>query len=97
MAPANGEELRSRGCGRLDALNIAGNKISQTVEDADVDMPIMAVIDLSANGELGSSVVFNVSWPFSPSTSLSCASSVAFQSICHRATYTHVFLFGAAI
>ena len=59
MATANGEELRSRGCFHLDALSVEGNKISQTFEDADVDMPIMAVSELSANGELGSDVVFS--------------------------------------
>ena len=59
MATANGEELKSRGCFQLDALSAEGNKVSQTFEDADVDMPIMAVTELSANGELGSQVVFN--------------------------------------
>ena len=32
--------------------------VSQVLEDADVDMPIMAVTELSANGESGSDVVF---------------------------------------
>ena len=59
MATANGEELKSRGCFRLDALSAEGNRISQTFEDADVDMPIMAVTELSANGDIGSQVVFN--------------------------------------
>ena len=59
MATASGEELKSRGCFQLDALSVEGNKISQTFEDADVDMPIMAVTELSANGKLGSQVVFN--------------------------------------
>ena len=59
MATTSGEELKSRGCFQLDALSVEGNKISQTFEDADVDMPIMAVTELSANGKLGSQVVFN--------------------------------------
>ena len=59
MATASGEELKSRGCFRLDALSVEGNQISQTFEDADVDMPIMAVTELSSNGKLGSQVVFN--------------------------------------
>jgi hypothetical protein len=58
MATASGEELVSRGCFDLEALSIEGNPISQTFEDADVDMPIMSVGELSGNGELGSNVLF---------------------------------------
>ena len=32
--------------------------ITQTFEDADVDMPILAVTELATNGDLGSDVVF---------------------------------------
>ena len=53
MATASGEELKSRGCFKLSALSSEGNAIVQTFEDADVDMPIMSVGDISANGELG--------------------------------------------
>ena len=58
MATASGEELKSRGCFRLDAFSSEGNPISQVFEDADVDMPIMAVGELSTNGDLGSNVLF---------------------------------------
>ena len=58
MATASGEELVSRGCFDLDAFSAEGNKITQTFEDADVDMPIMSVGELSMNGELGSNVLF---------------------------------------
>ena len=58
MATANGEELKSRGCFKLKAYSAEGNLISQTFEDADVDMPIMSVVELSENGALGTDVVF---------------------------------------
>ena len=58
MATASGEELPSRGCFDVEALSVEGNAINQTLEDADVDMPIMSVGELSANGELGSNVLF---------------------------------------
>ena len=50
--------MPSRGCFDLEALSAEGNRLSQTFEDADVDMPIMSVGELSANGELGSNVLF---------------------------------------
>ena len=58
MATASGEELASRGCFSLDAFSAEGNQITQTFEDADVDMPIMSVGELAANGEMGSNVLF---------------------------------------
>ena len=58
MATASGEELKSRGCFKLEVLSSEGNILTQTFEDADVDMPIMAVTELASNGELGSDVVF---------------------------------------
>ena len=61
MATANGEELKSRGCYKLDVLTAEGHTISQTFEDADVEMPIMAVTELAANGQLGSDIVFRKS------------------------------------
>ena len=61
MATASGEELKSRGCFKLEARSAEGHRIVQTFEDADVDMPIMSVVELSANGELGSDVVFRKS------------------------------------
>ena len=42
----------------LKACSAEGNLISQTFEDADVDMPIMSVVELSENGALGTDVVF---------------------------------------
>ena len=61
MATASGEELKSRGCFKLEARSAEGHRIVQTFEDADVDMPIMSVVELSENGELGSDVVFRKS------------------------------------
>ena len=58
MATASGEELKSRGCFKLSALSTEGNAVVQTFEDADVDMPIMSVGEISSNGELGSNVLF---------------------------------------
>ena len=58
MATASGEELKSRGCFTLDALSAEGNEINPTFEDADVDMPILSVAELSTNGIDGSSVIF---------------------------------------
>ena len=58
MATASGEELPSRGCFDIDALTAEGNQLSQTFDDADVDMPIMSVGEISTNGELGSNVLF---------------------------------------
>ena len=58
MATASGEELKSRGCFRLEAVTAEGNAVVQTFEDTDVDMPIMSVGELSSNGELGSTVLF---------------------------------------
>ena len=61
MATASGEELPSRGVFRLAAKSSEGHDIIQNFEDADVDMPIMAVTELAGNGELGSDVVFRKS------------------------------------
>ena len=58
MATANGEELKSRGCFKLEVLSSEGNILTKTFEDADVDMPIMSVTELASNGQLGSDVVF---------------------------------------
>ena len=58
MATASGEELKSHGCFKLSALSTEGNAVVQTFEDADVDMPIMSVGEISSNGELGSNVLF---------------------------------------
>ena len=49
----------SRGCFQLKALSAEGNEVTQTFGDADVDMPIMSVGELSSNGTLGSTVLFN--------------------------------------
>ena len=58
MSTANGEELKSRGCFKIKAMSSEGNPIVQTFEDADVDMPIMAVVELAENGEEGSDLLF---------------------------------------
>ena len=58
MATANGEELKSRGCFDVEVFSVEGHRMKQTFEDADVDMPIVAVSELSTNGELGSNVIF---------------------------------------
>ena len=50
--------MTSRGCFKIEAYSAEGNRITQTFEDADVDMPIMAVTELSENGALGSDIVF---------------------------------------
>ena len=61
MATASGEELKSRGCFTIDLLSTEGHTIHQTFEDADVDMPILSVTEISVNGALGSDVVFRKS------------------------------------
>ena len=43
MSTANGKELTSRGCFKIKAYSAEGNRTTQTFEDADVDIPIMAV------------------------------------------------------
>ena len=53
-----GEELKSRGCFSLTSMSAEGNVVTQNFEDTDVDMPIMSVGELSANGDLGSNVLF---------------------------------------
>ena len=58
MATASGEELKSRGCFDMQLLTEEGHLINQTFEDADVDMPIIAVTSLAANGLQGSDVIF---------------------------------------
>ena len=58
MATASGEELPSRGCFLIEAISNEGNQVVQNFEDADVDIPIMSVGELSSNGELGSHVIF---------------------------------------
>ena len=49
MATANGTELKSRGTFKVQAQTVEGQKLSPTFEDADVDMPIIAVNDISHN------------------------------------------------
>ena len=61
MATASGEELKSRGCFTIDLLSTEGNTLHQTFEDADVDMPILSVTELSTNGAMGSDVMFRKS------------------------------------
>ena len=53
MSTADGRELRSRGTFKLDAVTAEGNAIQPNFEDADVDMPILAVADISQNGVNG--------------------------------------------
>ena len=47
MATANGQELKSRGTFKVHAMTSEGQVISPEFEDADVDMPIVAVNDIS--------------------------------------------------
>ena len=47
MATASGQELKSRGTFQVHALTSEGQKVIPEFEDADVDMPIVAVNDLS--------------------------------------------------
>ena len=39
---------------------LEGHVINQTFEDADVDMPILAITELAANGLRGSDVIFRM-------------------------------------
>ena len=58
MSTANGQELRSRGKFTVQALTAEGNMLNPEFEDADVDMPIVAVTDISKNGSNGTEVRF---------------------------------------
>ena len=58
MSTANGQELKSRGVFRVEALSSEGHPIIQDFEDTNVDMPITAVAELSDSGELGAQVNF---------------------------------------
>ena len=49
MATADGTELTSRGTFKVHAQTVEGQELSPTFEDADVDMPIIAVNDISHN------------------------------------------------
>ena len=60
MATASGEELKSRGCFDMQLMTQEGNVINSTFEDADVDMPILAVTELAANGLQGSDDIFRM-------------------------------------
>ena len=58
MSTANGEELKSRGTLGVAARSAEGYDMSQNFEDTDVDMPIMAVTEVSQCGSKGSHVNF---------------------------------------
>ena len=58
MSTANGHELHSRGTFKLNAFTAEGNAIQPNFEDADVDMPILAVTDISQNGVDGTETRF---------------------------------------
>ena len=47
MATASGEELKSRGVFKVHAVTLEGQSVIPEFEDADVDLPIVAVNDLS--------------------------------------------------
>ena len=53
LSTANGHPLPSRGTFKLNAMTSEGNPIQPNFEDADVDMPIVAVSDISENGPAG--------------------------------------------
>ena len=44
----------------MQLMTQEGNVINSTFEDADVDMPILAVTELAANGLQGSDVIFRM-------------------------------------
>ena len=58
MATATGKEIESDGVFKVEALSPEGKVITQEFEDTDVDMQILSVTCLSANGEKGSHVHF---------------------------------------
>jgi hypothetical protein len=58
MATASGEQSKSRACFDMQLMTQEGNIINQTFEDADVDMPIIAVTSLAAHGLQGSDIIF---------------------------------------
>ena len=58
MSTASGQELRSRGKFKVQAITAEGNSLTPEFEDADVDMPIVAVTDISRNGKAGTEVCF---------------------------------------
>lgn len=47
MATASGQELKSRGTFKIQAKTSEGQDVSPDFEDTDVDMPIIAVNDIS--------------------------------------------------
>ena len=47
MATANGQELKSRGTFSVHAMTTEGQEIAPDFEDTDVEMPIIAVNDIS--------------------------------------------------
>ena len=56
LSTANGESLPHSGAHRVTAYNRDGSKIARTFYDADVEMPILAVSELSKEGQCGSDV-----------------------------------------
>ena len=58
MSTASGHKLHSRGTFKLNAFTAEGNAIQPNFEDADVDMPIIAVTDISQNGIDGTETRF---------------------------------------
>ena len=58
LSTATAEEVKSRGVFKVKCMTAEGNPIEQEFEDIDVDMPILAVTCLAANGEKGSQVIF---------------------------------------
>ena len=56
LSTANGESLPHSGAHRVTAYNRDGSKIARTFYDADVEMPILAVSELSREGECGSDI-----------------------------------------
>ena len=47
MATANGHELKSRGTFTVKGMTAEGQRVMPNFEDTDVDMPIIAVNDIS--------------------------------------------------
>ena len=58
MSTANRNELHSRGTFQINARTSEGHVISPTFEDADVEMPIVAITDIATNGHDGTETLF---------------------------------------
>ena len=58
LSTANGERMPNRGAFKVVTMNKAGEQTTRRFYDADVDMPILSVAELSQEGQEGSDVRF---------------------------------------